>query len=187
MSRGATARLFVAVDPPAAVRERARRRGRARRRSRRVERTPSAAAPARSGVAAPDAVLPRQPPGRRDRGDRLRRSSACASDMGELSLGRPAVASAAPPARAGGRGPRRRGALASLQRRSWRRSAAAIDWRAASAGASAPHVTLARRAGVRRGRLPSAGARSARHAAAALHAESITLYRSWLVARGREL
>ena len=104
MSRGATARLFVAVDPPRRC-ARSWSGGRApspwRRRALRGLRAGAAAA--RPGLAAPDAVLPRQPA----RWRRSRRSARRLQPCGEHSVRavgrRAAVAAAAAPARARGR------------------------------------------------------------------------------------
>ena len=86
MSRGATARLFVAVDPPrrCASTGRVGARGAADARGGR----PAARCGCWMRVAAPDAVLPRQPPGRGDR--RVRAAlAACAEDAVRAAVGAP--------------------------------------------------------------------------------------------------
>ena len=164
------------------------RRGGARCAARRARRRPLRLLDRRG--AAPDAVLPRQPPGGGDRRDRPRRSSACATEVGELSVGAPLWLP-----------PRRPRALAveihdddgrarRPARRPWQGAAGeAVGWEPERRRFRA-HVTVARAGG----RAPRAGpatgsarASPARHAAAALHAGVDRPVPLLAVAGGRQL
>ena len=186
MSRRATARLFVAADPPAPVREQLAGWARAA-----AAATPSAesaaAAPAGSREPAPDAVLPGQPPGRGDRGDRLGagrvRRATWASCRWEPRCGCRRRARA----RWRSRSTTRRESWPACTRRSPPRSARRPAG-SPSAGASGrtsrsrAHAGAARRSrqGPRRapaGSLPATPQLR-------FNAESLTLYRSWLSPAG---
>ncbi len=190
MSRGATARLFVAVDPPGEVRGRAGSVGPGR--GRRPRRPRWRGLPRRAGslrvldtellhltlcflgirpVAEIDALAAALP--------------ACAGHIVRAVAGSAAVAAAAAPARPRGRGPRRgrRARAAAGERGCGARLREPMGGRAAAL--SRPHH---RRPHPGWGRTPGSGppqrSAAARHPAVRFAPESLTLYRSWLSPAG---